>query len=552
MRAARPAAAAEGGGHAGEECRRGLRPRAVALDCEMVGIGPRGKRSALAWVAVVDRRGRLLLDVHVRPDAEVTDWRTAITGLDASSFAPAAAAGELEQGSAAPGACGRRAGGRAVLGTEEAVRRTNSLLDGAVVVGHDLRHDFRLLRRFHHRRLLLRDTAFCPLLKAGLDGRSHAGPPSLRALVHAKCLGRAHCVVLLLVLALQILFKQQHVRTEMEQLRRQLHIAETTVPIKDLVSAMEWDRDPDGSIFLANTEPNVTIENIKNQLKSWMEEAGFEEQHWSVIGNTPGRRFKVQMSGDANAVMRKVKQAQRNLRQDGEWRQFSTPTIEGGQSRQEPMMVIYNMHNFGLDEATAQTLMRIIAAEAEIAAGNPHRSTVMPMGDFNFHEKAAMYIATPEIDKGLLDQMRHREGGEQWLGALAGLVELDPEQPTRYVADGERLSQLDKVFISTPGWLLLDWAMSATVLDRPEELLGRGISDHAEFSPFLQKQIEALLEMHAPSWKHIPVLPMAEYLGAWIGPAANNEMWARIFLEWVGVVNAITKQQMLQQAEVER
>eukprot|EP00959_Pyramimonas_sp_CCMP1952_P084116 1759098-Pyramimonas_sp.AAC.1 len=39
------------------------------------------------------------------------------------------------------------------------------------------------------------------------------------------------------------------------------------------------------------------------------------------------------MSGDANAVMRKVKQAQRNLRQDGEWRQFSTPTIEGGQSR---------------------------------------------------------------------------------------------------------------------------------------------------------------------------------------------------------------------------
>eukprot|EP00959_Pyramimonas_sp_CCMP1952_P262720 5493797-Pyramimonas_sp.AAC.1 len=64
-----------------------------------------------------------------------------------------------------------------------------------------------------------------------------------------------------------------------------------------------------------------------------MEEAGFEEQHWSVIGSTPGRIFKVQMSGDANEAMRKVKQAQRYLRQNGEWRQFSTPTIEGGQSR---------------------------------------------------------------------------------------------------------------------------------------------------------------------------------------------------------------------------
>eukprot|EP00959_Pyramimonas_sp_CCMP1952_P423738 8876071-Pyramimonas_sp.AAC.1 len=91
----------------------------------------------------------------------------------------------------------------------------------------------------------------------------------------------------------------------MERLRRQLNIAETTVPIKDLGSAMECDRDPDGSIFVAKTQSNVTIENIQNQLKAWMEDAGFEGQHWSVIGNAPGRRFKVQMSGDANAAMRK-------------------------------------------------------------------------------------------------------------------------------------------------------------------------------------------------------------------------------------------------------
>eukprot|EP00959_Pyramimonas_sp_CCMP1952_P018365 388604-Pyramimonas_sp.AAC.1 len=36
---------------------------------------------------------------------------------------------------------------------------------------------------------------------------------------------------------------------------------------------------------------------------------------------------------------------------------------------------------------------------------------------------------------------------------------------------------------------------------------------------------------------------MAEYLGVWIGSVANNEMWARVFREWVEVVNAITKQQ---------
>eukprot|EP00959_Pyramimonas_sp_CCMP1952_P145640 3048892-Pyramimonas_sp.AAC.1 len=101
------------------------------------------------------------------------------------------------------------------------------------------------------------------------------------------------------------------------------------------------------------------------------------------------------------------------------------------------------------------------------------------MGDFNFHERAAMYLATPEIDKGLMSQARHRERGNLWVDALAGLVELDPEQPTHYVHDGERLTQLDKFFTSTPGWMLINWCISATVMDKPEELHGQGISDHA-------------------------------------------------------------------------
>ncbi|CAK0836415.1 unnamed protein product [Prorocentrum cordatum] len=59
----------------------------------------------------------------------------------------------------------------------------------------------------------------------------------------------------------------------------------------------------------------------------------------------------------------------------------------------------------------------------------------------------------------------------------------------------------------------------------------------------LKKSIEALLAVHVPSWKSMPVAAMAEYLGVWIGPAANMEMWSRMFREWVEVVHAITKQQ---------
>eukprot|EP00445_Apocalathium_hangoei_P093273 CAMPEP_0204238212 /NCGR_PEP_ID=MMETSP0361-20130328/93754_1 /ASSEMBLY_ACC=CAM_ASM_000343 /TAXON_ID=268821 /ORGANISM="Scrippsiella Hangoei, Strain SHTV-5" /LENGTH=271 /DNA_ID=CAMNT_0051210981 /DNA_START=51 /DNA_END=863 /DNA_ORIENTATION=+ len=174
------------GGGAGDQRRSrstdgsaGLRPRVRAVDCEMVGFGPKGKKSVLARISVVGRRGRVLLDCLVRPDVEVTDWRTAITGLDASCFEEASAAGDAAP-KVAPSAAGLPG---LVLDAADAVRRANTLLDAAVVVGHDLRHDFKLLRRFHHRRVLLRDTAFCPLLNAGLEGRAgRAGPPSLRAL----------------------------------------------------------------------------------------------------------------------------------------------------------------------------------------------------------------------------------------------------------------------------------------------------------------------------------------------------------------------------------
>ena len=44
----------------------------VALDCEMVGVGSSGKRSALARCAIVGHDGALLYDKHVRPKERIT------------------------------------------------------------------------------------------------------------------------------------------------------------------------------------------------------------------------------------------------------------------------------------------------------------------------------------------------------------------------------------------------------------------------------------------------------------------------------------------------
>lgn len=53
----------------------------LALDCEMVGVGPFGLESALARVTIVNYVGDIVLDEFVRPQEQVTDWRTPVSGI---------------------------------------------------------------------------------------------------------------------------------------------------------------------------------------------------------------------------------------------------------------------------------------------------------------------------------------------------------------------------------------------------------------------------------------------------------------------------------------
>ena len=58
-----------------------LSDKCIAIDCEMVGVGPKGKESALARVSIVDYHGKTFLDKYVKPNKEVTDYRTPCSGI---------------------------------------------------------------------------------------------------------------------------------------------------------------------------------------------------------------------------------------------------------------------------------------------------------------------------------------------------------------------------------------------------------------------------------------------------------------------------------------
>lgn len=53
----------------------------VAIDCEMVGVGPEGSESTLARVSIVNYHGVIMLDRFVRPREKVTDYRTWVSGV---------------------------------------------------------------------------------------------------------------------------------------------------------------------------------------------------------------------------------------------------------------------------------------------------------------------------------------------------------------------------------------------------------------------------------------------------------------------------------------
>ncbi|OIW09008.1 hypothetical protein TanjilG_05984 [Lupinus angustifolius] len=59
----------------------GMRPRAIAIDCEMVGGGSDGSLELCARVCLVDEDEKVIFHTYVQPQMPVTNYRYEITGL---------------------------------------------------------------------------------------------------------------------------------------------------------------------------------------------------------------------------------------------------------------------------------------------------------------------------------------------------------------------------------------------------------------------------------------------------------------------------------------
>ncbi|KAH8130215.1 hypothetical protein ACSS6W_005421 [Trichoderma asperelloides] len=120
----------------------------VAIDCEMVGVGPGGHESALARISIVDFHGRQIYDSYVKPVERVTNWRTAVSGISQKEM-------------------------RFARDFSEVQKEVDDIIKDKILIGHDIKHDLDALKLSHSPRNI-RDTAKYPAFKKYGNGRKPA------------------------------------------------------------------------------------------------------------------------------------------------------------------------------------------------------------------------------------------------------------------------------------------------------------------------------------------------------------------------------------------
>nr|XP_032623414.1 RNA exonuclease 4 isoform X2 [Chelonoidis abingdonii] len=143
--------------------------KAVAMDCEMVGVGPEGEDSILARVSIVNQFGKCIYDKYVKPTEKVTDYRTAVSGIRPKDIKKGAEFKNVQ-------------------------KEVADILKGRILVGHAVHNDLKILFLDHPKKKIRDTQRYKPFRKEVKSGR-----PSLKLLceklLNVKVQTSEHCSI---------------------------------------------------------------------------------------------------------------------------------------------------------------------------------------------------------------------------------------------------------------------------------------------------------------------------------------------------------------------
>lgn len=123
------------------ESSTGRLTKALAMDCEMVGVGEHGVDSILARVSLVNEFCECVYDKYVMATEKVTDFRTKVSGIRAN---------DLKKGHAFP--------------FDQVQKEVSKLIEGRILVGHAIHNDLKVLFLSHPKKKI-RDTQRCKIFR---------------------------------------------------------------------------------------------------------------------------------------------------------------------------------------------------------------------------------------------------------------------------------------------------------------------------------------------------------------------------------------------------
>ncbi|KAI3989339.1 hypothetical protein MKX01_026922, partial [Papaver californicum] len=114
----------------------------IAMDCEMVGVGSQGNKSALGRVTLVNTWGNVVYDEFVRPVERVVDFRTEVSGIRPRDM-------------------------RKAKDFQDVQMKVVELINGRILVGHALHNDLKALLLSHPKKDIRDTSEYQPFLKEG-------------------------------------------------------------------------------------------------------------------------------------------------------------------------------------------------------------------------------------------------------------------------------------------------------------------------------------------------------------------------------------------------
>lgn len=131
--------------------------RYVALDCEFVGVGPGGYKSALARVSLVDYENTVLIDAYVKVSEPITDYRTFVSGITEEHHLSSPDPDSDSNSDTHPYPL--------AMDFDKCIQLVKKMLDKKILVGHGLKNDLHVLG-IDHPWYDIRDTAkYEPFMK---------------------------------------------------------------------------------------------------------------------------------------------------------------------------------------------------------------------------------------------------------------------------------------------------------------------------------------------------------------------------------------------------